>query len=222
MKAQISPAMMYADLMEIPKILRAFEANRVDYLHIDVMDGHFAPDYALCPAFCQALRKNTSLPLDIHLMVEKPEQAISRFSVRKNDIVSVHAESTYHLRQVLCEIRRLGARPFVALGPATPCSALDEVLDDIDGVLVMTVDVGFAQKKPCAPAIAKIARVRAYLDGKGKQQICIEAKGGVDFSNAKRMRAAGADIFVADASSVFKSDLTVVEGLVRLRTAIGA
>ena len=212
--------MTYADLMEMPKILRSFEANRVDYLHIDVMDGHFVPSFCLGPDYCRALRKNTSLPLDIHLMVEHPENVLSWFPIQKNDIVSVHAESTYHLARTLREIRRLGARAFVALNPATPISVLDEVLDDIDGVLIMAVNPGYSEQRLIPSTVGKIGRVRAFLDAHGKQNTEIEVDGSVSFTNAKTMRAAGADIFVAEASSVFRPDLSVVEGIVKLRTAI--
>ena len=221
MKAKISPSMICADLMEMPKILRSFEANRVDSLHIDVMDGRFVSNYGLNPDYCRTLRKNTSLPLDIHLMVENPENALPLFPIQKGDSVSVHAESTYHLQRTLAEIRRLGARAFVALNPATPVSVLEETLDDIDGVLVMTVNPGLAAQKLIPATVGKIGRVRAVLDAHGKQNAEIAVKGNVSFTNAKTMRTAGADIFVADTSSIFKSDLSVVEGIVKLRTAIG-
>ncbi len=221
MKAKISPSMMCADLMEMPKLLRSFEANRVDCLHIDVMDGHFAPNYCLSPDYCKALRKNTSLPLDIHLMVENPETMLSLFPIQKNDIVSVHAESTYHLQKTLAEIRRLGAKAFIALNPATPISILEEILDDIDGVLVMAVNPGFDGQKFIPATVGKIGRIRAFLDAHGKQNAEIEVDGNVSFTNAKTTRAAGADIFVAGASSIFKPDLSVVEGIVKLRTSIG-
>ena len=220
MKNQISPSMMCADMMRLQETLDAFARQGIEYLHIDIMDGSFVPNFTLGTDYCKTLKKHTSIPLDIHLMVNEPESKLDWFPIGEGDYVSVHAESTKHLQKALSKIREKGGKPMVALSPATPISVLEHVLDDIDGVLIMTVNPGFAGQKLIPATLTKITRLREYLDANGYGHVEIQVDGNVSFENAKKMRAAGANIFVAGTSSVFTSDATLDEGIPKLREVI--
>ena len=220
MKSKISPSMMCADFMNIRTVLETFEKCGIEYLHIDIMDGQFVPNFILGTDYCRLMKKNTSIPLGIHLMVEEPESKIAWFPIGEGDYVSVHVESTRHLQRVLALIKSKGARSMVAINPATPLSAIENVLDDIDGVLVMTVNPGFAGQKLVPATLKKIKSLREYLDQNGYGHVEIEVDGNVSFENAEKMRAAGADIFVAGTSSVFKAEFPLEEGIRKLREVI--
>lgn len=220
MKSKISPSMMCADFMNLKPVLEAFEQTDIEYLHIDIMDGKFVPNFTLGTDYCKILKKNTSIPLDIHMMVEEPESKLDWFPIGEGDYVAVHAESTKHLQRVLSMIRSKGAKPMVAINPATPLVMIENVLDDIDGVLVMTVNPGFAGQKLVPATLEKIKTLRTYLDRKGYVQVEIEVDGNVSFENARKMKDAGANIFVAGTSSVFKTEYALQEGIARLREVI--
>ena len=203
MQKKIAPSMMCVDYEKLPETLRVFEEKKVEYLHIDIMDGVFVKNYTLGTDFCERLRKMTSIPLDIHLMITEPEWKIDWFKPREGEYVSIHAESTNHLQRALAAVKSHGAKAMAALNPATPLSALDYVLDDIDAVLLMTVNPGFAGQKLIPQTIAKIADCRRYLDERGYSNIEIEVDGNVSFENTVKMSQAGANIFVCGTSSVF-------------------
>lgn len=216
---KISPSLMCVDFMDIKSTLDTFGKEGIEYLHIDIMDGIFVPNYTLGTDYCKAIRANSDIPLDLHLMVEKPEQKLDFFDIRENDIVSVHAETTAHLQKTLVKIKEKGAKAYVALNPATPICFLENVAQDMDGVLVMTVNPGFAGQKLIPQTVKKISDVRKMLDAEGIN--CeIEVDGNVSFLNAKKMREAGADIFVAGTSSVFAKGLSLSEGIAALREEI--
>lgn len=219
-KATISPSMMCADLLDLPNYVRQLENCHTEYFHIDVMDGHFVPNLMLNNEFSCALRRISNTPIDLHFMVEHPEQMLPWFDICIGDIVSVHYESTPHLNKCLQYIRQCGAHPFVAINPATPICVLDAVIDDIDGIVVMTVNPGFAGQKLVDSALKKISAVRKWLDDNGKQDISIQVDGNVSYENATKMRAMGADIFVAGTSSVFRKEITIAQGMENLRQAI--
>lgn len=220
MKSKISPSMMCADIMDMKKVIDTFEQEGIEYLHIDIMDGQFVPNFTLGTDYCKILKQNTSIPLDIHLMLEDPENKIDWFPIGEGDYVSVHVESTRHLQRVLTQIRAKGGKPMVAINPATPLEMIQHVLDDIDGVLVMTVNPGFAGQKLVPETLNKISALRKYLDENGYEKIEIEVDGNVSFENAKKMRIAGADIFVAGTSSIFTNQYSLEEGIEKLREAI--
>ncbi len=223
MNKKISVSMMCINPLRTGEALRAFEAAGVDYLHIDIMDGRFVPNITLGTDYCRALKGASEIPIDIHLMIESPENRLGWFLFGPGDLVSVHAESTRHLQRVLNEIRSRGAKAFVALNPATPLSALDYVLDDIDGVLVMCVNPGYAGQTMIPAALGKIKDLRRRLDDRGYPDVVIEADGNVSFENARRMSEDGTDLFVAGTSSVFQPDrFSIAEGVARLRKAIEA
>lgn len=217
---KISVSVMCADPFSLDKAITDFENSGVELIHVDIMDGHFVPNITLGTDYIKALKKRTTIPLDIHLMIEDPEQRIDWFEFGENDIVSVHYESTRHLQKVLAAIRARGAKAFVALNPATPINVLASLWDEIDGVLIMTVNPGFAGQKLIPSTLNKIRSLRTYLDDCEFSHIEIAVDGNVSFENAKKMSEAGADIFVAGTSSVFNKNWTLYEGVQKLRKSI--
>lgn len=220
MKKKISPSIMCVDFFDLENTIKEFERLRIEYLHIDIMDGHFVGNYTLGTDFVKALKSKTDIPLDIHLMVEKPENVLNWFKFGENDYVSVHLESTCHLQKVLTAIRERGAKPMVAINPATSIVMLENVLDDIDAVLVMTVNPGFAGQKLVKSTLKKIKDLRKYLDENGYENVEIEVDGNVSFENAVLMSKAGANIFVAGTSSVFAKDGSLSDNITKLRDLI--
>lgn len=204
MKPSLSPSMMCADILEVASVLKTFEDNSIEYLHMDVMDGEFVPNYMFGTDSIKQMRKASNIPLDIHLMINEPESKLDWFDIQPNELVAIHAESTKHLQKALAQIRSYGARPLVAINPATPLSTIEEVLCDIDGVLVMTVNPGFAGQKLVKQTLAKITKLRKMLDEQGYNDVFIEVDGNVSIENAILMKQAGADIFVLGTSCLFK------------------
>jgi ribulose-phosphate 3-epimerase len=196
--------MMCADLFRLEETIRCFEQNHIPFLHIDVMDGSFVPNLMLGTETVRQFREFTSIPMDIHLMTEDPGSKLEWFGVREGDYVSVHAEATRHLHRVLAKIRSLGAMPMAALNPATPLCAIEEVLPDVDAVLLMTVNPGYAGQRLVPQTLDKIGRLRRQLDSMGLERVEIEVDGNVTPENAVKMRAAGANIFIAGTSLLFR------------------
>ena len=219
MKKMISPSMMCADIFALGETLKALEENGVSYLHIDVMDGEFVPNFTLGTDYCRIMKRASSIPLDIHLMINDPEKKLSWFDFGEGDIVSVHFESTKHPYLALQMIRERGAKAFLAINPGTAASVILPMLSVMDGVLVMTVNPGFAGQKLAESTLSKISEVRALAERAGKD-LLIETDGNVSFENAVRMSRAGADIFVAGTSSVFRKDMTLGEGLKKLNECV--
>lgn len=219
--AKLAPSMMCVDIWDDPSnTLAALERNNIEYLHIDVMDGHFVPNLMLGTACIKQLRKHAHTPLDLHLMVEKPENMLNWFDIQPGEYVSVHVESTVHLQRTLAAIHSLGAKTMAALNPATPLCSLDEVLDDLDAVLLMTVNPGYSGQALVPQTLGKISRLRQMLDERGYNHVEIEVDGNVSFENAVKMRRAGANIFVAGTSSVFYSGNTVDQNIADMRARI--
>ena len=214
----ISPSLMCIDLMNVEQGIRTLEKAHVDYLHVDIMDNHFVPNITLCPDFIRSLRRITQLPLDVHLMVEHPENLLPQFSfLDERDILSIHYESTIHPQKVLGAIKAQGIQPGLALNPATPLEALDFLLDDIKVVLLMTVNPGFAGQKLIPAMLSKLERLKKYIKEKGREDILIEVDGNVSFENAVKMHALGADIFVGGSSSVFDKEGTTADNCHKLK-----
>lgn len=206
MNVRLSPSMMCADVLELKQTLHTMEAEQIEMLHMDVMDGHFVSNFTLGTDYLKFMRKATSIPLDVHLMVEKPEDKLGWFQPQPGEIFSIHAESTRHLQRALNAVKAYGAVPVVAINPGTPLVMIEDVLFDVDGVLVMTVNPGFAGQRLVPQTLDKIARLRAMLDENGHGQKFIEVDGNVSVENALKMRAAGADTFVLGTSCIFKGD----------------
>lgn len=219
---KIAPSIMCAPMFELPKYVQEMEQHNIELIHIDIMDGSFVPNYTLGTNFVKELKSKTNIPLDIHLMIDDPESKLQWFEFGENDYVSVHYEATKHLNKALGMIRARGAKPMVAINPATPISSLDSVLDDIDAVLVMTVNPGFAGQKLVSSTLRKIKALREYLDNAGYEHIEIEVDGNVSFENAKLMHEAGANIFVCGTSSVYAKDTPVAENIQRFRDIINS
>jgi len=202
-KVQLSVSMMCVPLKDLPKSLKAFEAGGIDYLHIDVMDGCFVPNYALGTDYIAELRKLSSLPLDLHLMITQPEYKLDRFDLQPTDLVAIHAESTVQIHRTLSRVKQYGCRALLALNPGTPFEAAENVLDELDGILIMTVDPGFAGQKMVESCMSKVGKLRSWLSRAGRPDLRIEVDGNINETNAKRLRKCGADLFVLGSSSIF-------------------
>lgn len=209
MTGKISASMMCAGLTNIENVLKCFEKNGIEYLHIDIMDGSFVPNYTLGTDYVKNLRKISPIPLDIHLMIERPEDKLDWFDIQPGEYVSIHYESTCHVHRAIAKIKEKGAKPMLALNPATPVSVIDYLTDDLSGILVMTVNPGFSGQKMIPQTLGKISDIQIRLNELGREEIEIEADGNVSFGNAGKMRLAGTEIFVAGTSSIFtdKTDL---------------
>lgn len=200
---KIAPSILSADFCRLGDEVRAVEAAGADYIHIDVMDGHFVPNITIGPLVVAAVRKVTALPLDVHLMIAEPDRYIADFAAAGADIIVVHAEASTHLHRSIQLIKSLGKRAGVSLNPATPLHCLEYVLTDLDLVLLMTVNPGFGGQSFIEECIPKIRSLRAMLDKRGIEAE-IEVDGGVKVDNIARISHAGADVFVAG-SAVFGS-----------------
>ncbi len=220
MNSKISPSVMCADFFDLRGSINAFEQNGIEYIHVDIMDGHFVPNFTLGTDFVKKLKENTRIPLDIHLMVKEPEKKLQWFTFGEGDYVSVHIESTGDMAAALTQIHDRGAKAMIALSPDTPIDLLWEYIDHIEGVLIMTVHPGFAGQKLIPETLDKVAALRSELDRRGYGQIEIEVDGNVSFANAPQMRAAGADIFVAGTSSVFTKEMSMKDAISKLREVI--
>ncbi len=214
---KLSASVMCADVLHLQAALKEIEQAGIEYIHADIMDNHFVPNLMLAPELLSRLHSATRIPFDFHIMAENPESIIEVLDIRENDIVSVHYESTRHLQRAVSLIKAKGARASVAINPATPISMLDEIIDELDMVLIMTVNPGFAGQKIVPSGIDKIARTKKFLMERGLDKVLIEVDGNCSFENSVKMTAAGADILVVGTSSVFRSDLSIREGVEKLR-----
>jgi ribulose-phosphate 3-epimerase len=204
MSVRLAPSILSADFGALAAQVAAVERGGADQIHIDVMDGHFVPNLTMGPAVVSAVRRATSLPLDVHLMIANPDLFLETFAEAGAAILSVHAEVLPHLHRTLQRIRRLGCRAGVALNPSTSLSAIEEVVDDLDLVVVMSVNPGYGGQAFIPQSESKISRLRQLLDRAGSRAD-IEVDGGVDRSNIARVVAAGATMLVAGAS-IFGAD----------------
>lgn len=220
MKKMISPSFMCGKISEYSDTLKAFKNEGIEYLHIDVMDGVFVPNLMFGTDTIKQLREMSDIPLDIHLMIDHPENKLEWFDIQPKEYVSVHYESTAHIQKCLAYIRSREAKAMLALNPATPFNVIENVMDDLDGVLIMTVNPGFAGQKIIPSTIRKVEKLRKYLNENGRSNIEIEVDGNVSFENAKLLSEAGADIFVAGTSSVYKKEMELSDAIKQLRNSI--
>ncbi len=199
---KLSVSILSADFGKLAQEVKDVEAAGADWIHVDVMDGHFVPNITIGPDVVRAIRDATHLPLDVHLMVSSPERYLKEFVEAGADWLGIHVEATVHLHRAVQQIRELGARPFVTLNPATPLTALEVILADVDMVLLMTVNPGFGGQKFIEATLPKILRCRKLIDSAGLP-VLLEVDGGVSLETASKIAEAGADVFVSG-SAVFK------------------
>ena len=216
---QISPSMMCADLWRLAEQVGELEEAGVDLLHFDLMDAHYVPNMPLGLGMLQNLRPHTAIPFDVHLMVEDNDFFIDLLAPIGVQLLSVHAETSLHLDRTLSLIRSHGIQAGVAINPATPLDTLDYVWEQIDFVLIMTVNPGYAGQKLVPSGLRKIADCRDYLQTNGLD-IPIQVDGNVSFEHIPNMVAAGADCLVGGTSSVFHRDASIVENVARTRQVI--
>jgi len=217
----IAPSIIASDALALGVAAKSVEGGGADALHVDVMDGQFVPNITLGPWIVQALGRATTLPLDVHLMVDAPERYLETFAKAGAAGLTVHAEATRHLHRTLQAIRALGKTAGVALNPATPIAAIEDVIDDLDVVLVMSVNPGFSWQTFIPRSEAKIAAVRALLSARGSRAR-LQVDGGVDQANIGRLVAAGADTFVSGASVFGTADPAAAVRALRAAAEAGA
>jgi ribulose-phosphate 3-epimerase len=214
---KLAPSILSADFAclgeQIDEVVRA----GADYIHVDVMDGHFVPNITIGTPVVAAIRRVTSLPLDVHLMIEHPERYISDFFNAGADIITVHVEASPHLHSTIKAIKELGVKAGVSLNPATPLSAIDEFIHHVDLVLIMSVNPGFGGQPFIPKALPRIANMRKILDDR-RPSVELEVDGGINVENAPDIVEAGADVLVAG-NSIFRAKDGISQAMQRLREA---
>lgn len=203
-KVKVAPSILSADFGRLADEVRAIEKAGADYVHVDVMDGRFVPNLTIGPLVVEAVRKATTLPLDVHLMIVEPEKYVADFAKAGASIITVHQETCPHLHRTLQQIRAAGAKPSVVLNPSTPLVTIEEVLGEVEQVLLMSVNPGFGGQTFIEATVDKVKRLRAMLDARGLSKVDIEVDGGINPDTAKRVVAAGANVLVAG-NAVFKA-----------------
>lgn len=217
-KIKIAPSILAADFSRLGEQVLKAEAGGADYIHVDVMDGHFVPNITMGPMVVNAVRQVTGLPLDVHLMIESPERYLAEFCAAGANNLTVHVETCPHLHRTVQQIKELGCRAGVTLNPATPVSSLEEILPYVDLVLVLTVNPGFGGQAFIQGMLPKIRRVRAMLDDIGSAAE-LEVDGGIGPKTAPSTVHAGADVLVAG-SAIFGAREGIEEAIEQIRKAL--
>lgn len=217
----IAPSILSADFARLGDQIREAEAGGADWIHVDVMDGHFVPNITIGPLIAEAARRSTSLPIDAHLMIETPERYLRAFADAGVDLITVHVETCPHLHRTLQQIREMGVKAGVALNPATPVEAISEAVPFVDLVLVMSVNPGFGGQSFIPTSIDKIARVRRLIESRGEGEVELQVDGGVAPKTIASVVDAGATLLVAG-SAVYGGERSVAENIAALREAAAA
>lgn len=215
MSYKLAPSILSADFARLGEQVEEAETAGADWIHVDVMDGHFVPNITIGPLIVRALRSVTRLPLDVHLMIEQPERYLVNFEEAGANSLTVHVETCPHLHRTIQQIKSLNLKAGVALNPATPLSTLEEILPEVDLVLVMSVNPGFGGQSYIPSSTAKIARLRAMLD-EIESEAVLEVDGGIDVRTIPEVVAAGATVLVAG-SAIFNTQASAAENIRRLR-----
>lgn len=216
MRLRLAPSILAADFAALGDAVAAAERGGADLIHVDVMDGHFVPNITIGPPVVRALKRVARVPLDVHLMIRDPDRYLDAFAEAGATMLSVHVEAAVHLHRTVHYIKSLGLQAGVALNPATPVGALEEIVDEVDFVLVMSVDPGFSGQVFIPRSEGKIRAVRSLVDRLGRD-VAVEVDGGIDTDNIARVVAAGAEIVVAGAAIFGAPDIE--EATRRLRAA---
>jgi ribulose-phosphate 3-epimerase len=216
MSIKIAASILSADFGRLGEQVREAEAAGADWIHVDVMDGHFVPNLTIGPLVVQALRPMTKLPLDAHLMIEQPERLIPAFAKAGIDSLTIHVETCPHLHRTICQIKELGVKAGVTLNPATPLVAVEEILPDVDLALVLSVNPGFGGQSYIPGSTARIARLRNMLNERGLTEVELEVDGGIKPHNAAEIAAAGATVLVVG-SAIFNRQASVAANIAALR-----
>lgn len=219
MSVLIAPSILSADFGHLADDVREAVDAGADWIHVDVMDGHFVPNITIGPGVTKAVRAATDVPLDVHLMIERPELYLAAFAEAGADVITVHQEACPHLHRTVQQIRELGVRAGVAINPATPVEALSEVLAYVDLVLIMTVNPGFGGQAYIHSCTDKVARVRASLAAAELTDVDVQVDGGVDSSTARSVADAGANVLVAG-SAVFNHPKGIAFAIGALRDVV--
>ncbi|MFQ3535262.1 MAG: ribulose-phosphate 3-epimerase [Aggregatilineales bacterium] len=217
MKIQIAPSVLAADFTKLGEEVRAVSESGADAIHVDVMDGHFVPNLTFGAPIVAAVRRVTSLPLDVHLMIEQPERYLEQFVQAGADMLTVHVETCPHLHRSVQAIHALGVKAGVALNPHTPFELIREILPEVERVLVMTVNPGFGGQRLIPRTLGKVAQIRAAIEALGAS-IELGVDGGVDQSTIGELAGSGADVFVAG-SAIFGASEGAAAAIAALRTA---
>lgn len=216
----LSASIMCADLLNLEKSIKELEKAGIDYLHIDIMDGSFVPNITLGFDLVNAIKKITDIPLDIHMMVNKPSEFIDRMNTDENDIICVHYESEVHIHRTLEMIKNKGCKAGLAINPQTPICNAEYLTDYIDMLLVMTVSPGFAGQKLFAGAERKVENAKRLLSEQSCNDILIEVDGNISIENGRKLSKKGADIFVLGTSSLFLKDKSLTQAAEDIRTVL--